>query len=93
MVVCSVIPYKPFVDEALTIAKTPVSNVIVVQRPQVAATLVGGRDWNWHDIIDDTTRAIPVSPVPMNALDPLYVCTQHHNVHSLPLALCQSIHN
>jgi propionyl-CoA synthetase len=58
-----VIPYKPFVDEALQLSKAKVNNVVVVQRPQAKASLVAGRDWNWHEIMKDPKRAVLTEPV------------------------------
>jgi propionyl-CoA synthetase len=67
------IAYKPLVDEALELAQHKVEKVIVLQRPQVAATLQTGRDLDWAALRDDTASAKPVACVPVPADHPLYI--------------------
>jgi len=68
--VAKVIAYKPLLDEALEIAKHQVSSVIVLQRPQLQATLQAGRDHDWLELM---AKAEPVEAVPVKATDPLYI--------------------
>jgi len=65
-----VIAYKPLLDEALALAEHAPPACIVLQREQVRATLVAGRDHDWHA---EMARARPVDCVPVAATDPLYV--------------------
>jgi propionyl-CoA synthetase len=65
-----VIPYKPLLDEALGLARHRVARCIVLQRPQVAATLVAGRDVDWSEAMAD---AQPAPCVMVDATDPLYI--------------------
>jgi propionyl-CoA synthetase len=43
---------------------------VILQRPQVEAALVAGRDVEWHEAI---AGAPPADCVPVNATDPLYI--------------------
>jgi propionyl-CoA synthetase len=65
-----VIAYKPLLDQALEIARHPVERCIILQRPQLAATLVPGRDVDWQEAV---ARAEPADCVPVAATDPLYI--------------------
>ena len=65
-----VIAYKPLLDEALRLSSHQVARCIVLQRPQLAATLVAGRDLDWHAAVDAAT---PADCVEVAATDPLYV--------------------
>ncbi len=65
-----VIPYKPLLDEALKVAQHRVGRCIVLQRPQVAATLVAGRDLDWSEAV---AGAQPAPCVMVDATDPLYI--------------------
>lgn len=64
------IPYLPLVDAALKIARHPVPRCIVVQRDELTAPLVDGRDVAWSDAI---ASAQPVGCVELDADDPLYI--------------------
>ncbi len=64
------IPYKPLLDEAIEIASHKPQGVIVLQRPQVKATLLPGRDHDWDELM---ARARPADCVPVAATDPLYI--------------------
>ena len=66
----NIIPYKPLVDEALRLSKHPPQTVILLQRPQLKATMQSGRDYNWNELAD---LALPADPVPLDATDPLYI--------------------
>ena len=64
-----VIPYKPMLDKAISAAKSN-TRCIILQRPQVNAELIEGRDIDWSDAI---AEAGPVDCVPVAATDPLYI--------------------
>ena len=65
-----VIPYKPLLDEAIELATHHPKHVLLLQRPQVHAALVPGRDLDWLDTCQNTE---PVECVPVSATDPLYI--------------------
>ena len=64
------IPYKPLLDEAIERARHKPSRCFVLQRPQVAASLVAGRDLDWAEACAD---AEPHDCVDVAATDPLYI--------------------
>ena len=66
----SVIAYKPLLDEAWALAKHKPDACVMLQRPQLVAALVPGRDHDW-----DALRAAagPADAVPLLATDPLYI--------------------
>ncbi len=65
-----VLPYKPLLDAALELASHKPSACVILQRPQVKAALIAGRDHDW----DDLAAAAPaVDCVPVAATDPLYI--------------------
>ncbi len=68
--VARVIPYKPLLDQAIDMASHKPKHCVVLQRPQVTATLVAGRDLDWHDALKGAT---PAECVPVAATDPLYI--------------------
>jgi propionyl-CoA synthetase len=65
-----VIPYKPLLDAALELASHRVGRCIVLQRPQVSAALLGGRDLDWTEAV---RGARPADCVAVAATDPLYI--------------------
>ena len=65
-----VIPYKPLLDEAIELATHQPKHVLLLQRPQVHAALVPGRDLDW---LDTCQKSEPVDCVPVSATDPLYI--------------------
>lgn len=65
-----VIPYKPLLDEAIHQAEFKPSHCLILQRPQVHAAMVEGRD---VDFATAVAEAAPADCVPVNATDPLYV--------------------
>ena len=65
-----VIPYKPLLDEAITITKHKPDKCVIYQRPQVAAELQPGRDYDWTEMMKD---AKPADCVTVSATDPLYI--------------------
>ncbi len=65
-----VIPYKPLVDEGVTLAAHKVDHVVVLQRPQCEAQLFAPRDIDWRTWQES---AQPAACVPVDATDPLYI--------------------
>ena len=65
-----VLPYKPLVDKAIEASRHKPEHVIVLQRPEVKATLVPGRDLTWDEALEG---AEPAACVPLDATDPLYI--------------------
>lgn len=64
------IAYKPLLDEAIALAGHTPDACIILQRPQVMADLVAGRDLTWDDAM---AAALPAGCVPVAATDPLYI--------------------
>jgi len=64
------IAYKPLLDEAIALAGHTPDACIILQRPQVMADLVAGRDFTWDDAM---AAAQPAGCVPVAATDPLYI--------------------
>ena len=65
-----IIPYKPLLDAALDLAETDVAHCVILQRPQLEAELVAGRDLDWADW---ETAAEDADCVTVAATDPLYI--------------------
>ena len=65
-----VLEYKPLLDDAIEIATHKPPRCIILQRPQATASLIEGRDVDWHDAM---ASAEPVDCVPVKATDPLYI--------------------
>ena len=65
-----VIPYKPLLDQAIEIASHKPEKCIIVQRPQVKAGLISGRDFDFHEMM---AKATAVKCETMKATDPLYI--------------------
>lgn len=69
-----VIPYKPLLDEAITLSSAKPDSCLIFQRPQLDCALVDGRDRDWKA---ETARARAsgrkAECVPVAATDPLYV--------------------
>ena len=64
-----VIPYKPLLDHAIDLADHKPAHTVVLQRPQVAAAMVAGRDVDWSE----ADKAAPAECVTVAATDPLYI--------------------
>jgi propionyl-CoA synthetase len=64
------IAYKPLLDQALALSAHPPKRCILLQRPQLRAELVPGRDIDWAEAV---ASAQPVDCVAVAASDPLYV--------------------
>ncbi|MBD2748343.1 propionyl-CoA synthetase [Microvirga sp. BT688] len=68
------IPYKPLLDEAITLSASKPDACLVYQRPQCEASLVEGRDTDWQKAVSDARRAgKQAGCVPVASTDPLYV--------------------
>jgi propionyl-CoA synthetase len=65
-----VVPYKPMLDQAIESAKQKPDRCIILQRPQLAADLIAGRDVEWSEAL---AQAEAVDCVPVAATDPLYI--------------------
>src|SRR5215467_16359485 len=65
-----IIPYKPLLDQAIALARHQVERCVILQRPEERASLVTGRDRDWHETM---AAAQPADCVPVAATDPLYI--------------------
>lgn len=65
-----IISYKPLLDSALEKASHQPERCIILQRPQQTATLLAGRDLDWHSAMQ---QAAPAEPVAVKGNDPLYI--------------------
>lgn len=65
-----IIPYKPLLDEALTLAHHKPGHTLILQRSQCAATRQPGRDLDWQEAV---LKAKPADCIPVLATDPLYI--------------------
>jgi len=64
------VPYKPLLDAALAQARHQPAHCVILQRPQMAAANVPGRDLDWAEQV---AGARPVPCVPVDANAPLYI--------------------
>ncbi len=65
-----VIAYKPLLDKAIELAESKPTNCLIMQRPQVAASMIEGRDLDWEETV---AKAAPADCVTVEATDPLYI--------------------
>jgi propionyl-CoA synthetase len=65
-----IVEYKPLLDLAIEMAQFKPEKCLILQRPQLEASLMPGRDMDWHEAV---SKAEAVSPVPVLATDPLYI--------------------
>jgi propionyl-CoA synthetase len=65
-----VLPYKPLLDAAIDIAAHKPEKCVILQRPQVTAEMISGRDVDWKEA---ASKAAPHDCVPVAATDPLYI--------------------
>ena len=65
-----IVPYKPMLDKAIDSAKHKPERCIILQRPQLEAELISGRDIEWSDAL---SHAQPADCVAVAATDPLYI--------------------
>src|SRR5215210_8342188 len=52
-----VVPYKPLLDAAIALSRHEVARCVILQRPEIEAELVPGRDVDWREALD---QAAPV---------------------------------
>ena len=64
------VEYKPLLNEAIDLARHKPDHCIIYQRPQVAASMIAGRDVDWQEAAE---AAEPHDCVPVEATDPLYL--------------------
>ena len=64
------VEYKPLLDTAIELATHTPEAVLMLQRPQVQAAMVPGRDHDWADAV---AGAEPTECVTVAATDPLYI--------------------
>ena len=64
------IEYKPLIDQAISLANHKPDCCIILQRPQVTADLIKGRDIAWQQAVENSKDA---DCLPMAATDPLYI--------------------
>ena len=64
------VAYKPLLDGAIEQASHVVPRTLILQRPQLHADLIAGRDEDWAAAVD---AAEPAACVPVLATDPLYI--------------------
>jgi propionyl-CoA synthetase len=64
-----IIPYKPLLDRAIALSDAKPEYCVILQRPQLTAPLVSGRDKDWS-VLEGTARA---ACVPVSSTDPLYI--------------------
>jgi len=67
------IPYKPMVDEALTLARQSTRHVVVLQRDRLQAELAPERDLDWASLRNESMKAPAPACMPVAADEPLYI--------------------
>jgi propionyl-CoA synthetase len=65
-----VVAYKPMVDQAIEMCRSKPEFCVILQRPQAEATLMEGRDYEWHAFQEG---AEPAPCTPVGGMDPLYI--------------------
>lgn len=65
-----VIPYKPLLDDAMSLAEYQPSACVIFQREQLTATLQPGRDLDWCELV---SQAQPAPCTSVKSTDPLYI--------------------
>jgi len=69
-----IVAYKPLLDEAIALAQHKPKACLILQRPQLEASLVSGRDHDWKALWDEAMNYAKTSDcVPLKATDPLYI--------------------
>jgi propionyl-CoA synthetase len=69
-----IVAYKPLLDEAIALSQHKPAACMILQRPQLEATLVPGRDHDWKTQWDEAVNYAKTSDcVPLKATDPLYI--------------------
>lgn len=64
------VPYKPLLDQALELSQHKPKHTIILQRQQLTAELLPGRDLDWTEM---ETSAEPVNATAVASTDPLYI--------------------
>src|SRR3954452_1156326 len=68
------VPYKPLLNSAIELAHAKPNAVMVLQRSQLEAPLVDGRDHDWRERVKAARRnGRAADCVPLLATDPLYI--------------------
>jgi propionyl-CoA synthetase len=68
------VAYKPMVDQAIALAKTKPHHCLVLQRPEIRADMIPGRDIDFEAAVGaERTRGTDIACVPVKATDPLYI--------------------
>jgi propionyl-CoA synthetase len=65
-----IVPYKPLLDDAISLASHKPARTIILQRPQHPAALIAGRDLDWEEAV---AGAPSVDCERILATDPLYI--------------------
>jgi propionyl-CoA synthetase len=65
-----IVDYKPLLDRAIDLAEFKPQKCLILQRPQLEASMVLGRDLDWSQA---EVQAEQVDYVPVAATDPLYI--------------------
>ena len=69
-----VVNYKPLLDEAIALSTHKPEACIILQRPQVEAPMIAGRDHDWGSLREAAIKAGKTADcVPVLATDPLYI--------------------
>ena len=70
-----IVQYKPLLDEAITLAAHKPQTCLILQRPQVQAPLIEGRDHDWAQMRDHALvhARSAFDCLPVEATDPLYI--------------------
>jgi propionyl-CoA synthetase len=64
-----VIPYKPLLDQAIALSDAKPEHCVILQRAQLEAPMIPGRDLDWS-VLQGTQKA---ACVPVESTDPLYI--------------------
>ena len=68
------VAYKPLLDQAIELAQAKPNAVMILQRPQLQAPFVDGRDHDWAERVADARASGRATDcVPLLATDPLYI--------------------
>ncbi len=65
-----IVAYKPLLDNAIAMSSHKPERCFILQRPELEADLVPGRDQDWRDATRECARH---DAVPVEATDPLYI--------------------
>lgn len=69
-----VVDYKPLLDQAIGLAKVKPARCLMLQRPELKATMVTGRDIDFAAAVEaEKNRGTDVGCTPVKATDPLYI--------------------